>query len=619
MYIENINSENLIKTLTFDELNVLAEEVRSYIIDIVSNNGGHLASSLGVVELTIALLKVFDMPNDKIIWDVGHQSYAYKILTDRYEKFNSLRKYNGISGFPKRNESIYDSFDTGHSSTSISAGLGMCVARDLLNENQNIISVIGDGALTGGMAFEALNNVSTYKNKFIIILNDNNMSISASTGGISHALLGIRTSLKYRKIKRFLKNFFEIIPFGIYIKKFLIIIVNIIKQIFVSNGMLFENMDINYLGPIDGHNIKELVKTFNKAKLLDEPVVIHVKTKKGKGYDFAESNPTKFHGIQKFDKITGELSNKKNIKTYSNVFEDKILDIANRNEKVVAISAAMIDGVGLNKFKSKYPNRVFDVGICEQHAVTFAAGIATMNYIPVVAIYSTFLQRAFDQIIHDVSIQNLHVVFAIDRAGLVGEDGETHQGIFDISYMNLMPNMTIMAPKSAFEFEKMLEYAILEFNAPIAIRYKRGGVFEYQFEKEKKIEYGKAEVLAEGENIAIFSYGSMVETAISIFDEYKKKNIKITVVNLRFIKPLDYNTIDYISNKHNKIIILEENVLNGSVGVIIKNYILSKYNNKKVINLSIPNKFVSHGTVLELLDECGLSVLKIIDKIESDE
>ena len=616
MFIENINSNDLIKKLSIDELNVLSDEVRNYIIDVVSNNGGHLASSLGVVELTVAILKVFDMPNDKIVWDVGHQSYAYKILTDRYEKFKTLRKYKGISGFPKRNESIYDSFDTGHSSTSISAGLGMCVARDMAGKDFNVISVIGDGALTGGMAFEALNNVSTYKNKFIIILNDNNMSISKSIGGITHALLGIRTSLKYRKTKQVLKKFFEAIPCGIYIKNFLIVIVNIIKQIFVSNGMLFENMDINYLGPIDGHNIKDLIKTLSKAKMLDEPVVIHVKTKKGKGYNFAENNPTKFHGIQKFDKITGELTNLKNNKTYSNVFENKIVEIADQKKEVIAISAAMIDGVGLNKFKIKYPNRVFDVGISEQHAVTFAAGIATMGYIPVVAIYSTFLQRAFDQIIHDVAIQNLHVVFAIDRAGIVGEDGETHQGIFDISYMNLIPNMTIMAPKSAYELEKMLEYAIFDYSGPIAIRYPRGESFNFKLDNEVKIEHGISEIIYTGEKIAIIAYGSMVKTAINIYKHY---NENITVVNLRFINPIDYNTIDNISNTHNKIVILEENVLNGSIGVIIKNYILNKYKNKKVINLSIPNRFISHGKVQELLEECNLTEDKIINIINNNE
>ncbi|MBQ2204965.1 MAG: 1-deoxy-D-xylulose-5-phosphate synthase, partial [Lachnospiraceae bacterium] len=547
-----------IKSLSYAELNQLASEVREKIIQITSNNGGHLASSLGVVELTIAILLSYDLPKDKVIWDVGHQSYAYKILTDRKDAFTGLRSYGGISGFPKRNESEYDSFDTGHSSTSISAGLGMCVARDLNKDDYKVITVIGDGALTGGMAFEALNNLSSLNSNYVVVLNDNEMSISKSTGGLNKALLGIRSSAKYGGAKKAIKKTLEKSTFGLVVKSILVKIVNIFKQLIVSEGMLFENLNINYVGTIDGHDIKELKRVLDIAKTTDEPVLVHVKTIKGKGYKPAEDDPVYFHGVAPFDIETGKPKKIVSDKTYTKVFSDKLVELASKNPNITAITAAMADGTGLTSFAEKFPDRFFDVGICEQHAVTFAAGMATQNIVPIVCVYSSFLQRAFDQIIHDVCLQNQHVVFAIDRAGLVGSDGETHQGIFDLSYLRLIPNMTIVAPKNANELEMMLEFAISKMQSPIAIRYPRGIAYNKLNEFNSEIKYGKAELLYDGNDLCFFALGSMVSTAVNLREKLINKNINPIVVNARFAKPIDYELIDKLfeNKKISKFVIM---------------------------------------------------------------
>ena len=614
--LDKINSTCDLKKLSYDELNILAKEVREFIIDRTSKNGGHLASSLGVVELTIALIKAYDFPNDKIIWDVGHQSYAYKILTDRKEAFNGLRSLGGISGFPKRKESPYDSFDTGHSSTSISAGLGMCVARDLKHDNYKVVSVIGDGALTGGMAFEALNNLSKLNSNYVIVLNDNEMSISKSVGGLNKALLGVRSSKRYSELKKNLKSKLEKNAFGLFIKKILVTIINIVKQISESEGMLFENLDINYVGPINGHDIKEVYTALSKAINANEPVILHVKTVKGKGYEPAEKNPTLYHGIGPYDKLTGKIIGNTSELTYTKVFSNKLLSLAKSDSNIIAITAAMADGTGLKDFSIKYPDRFFDVGICEQHAVTFAAGIALSGMVPIVCIYSSFLQRAFDQIIHDVCLQNQHVVFAIDRAGLVGADGETHQGIFDISYLRLIPNMTILAPKNAKEFEEMIEYAIYDIKGPVAIRYPRGKAYDDLNDKMNKLEYAKSELLYDGENIALVALGSMVSTAIHIKDKLKGKNINAIVVNLRFAKPIDFEMIDTICKKNiKKIVVMEEGVLNGGVGQAIEEYIHDKGYGIETILISTKDAYVEHGSVSKLREAIGIDSDSIIKKI----
>ena len=606
--LNSINCIDDIKKLNDKNIKTLALEVRDYIIETVSKNGGHLASSLGVVELTIALLKCFDFEYDKIIWDVGHQSYAYKILTGRKNEFKTLRTYSGISGFPKREESKFDSFNTGHCSTSISAGMGMCVARNLNKEDYKIISVIGDGSLTSGMAFEALNNLSDLKKNFILILNDNQMSISKSSGGINKALLGIRTSKKYTNAKTKLNQILENSNIGLVLKKILITIVNIFKQIVVSDGMLFENLNINYVGPINGHDIKKITQVLNTVKNFNEPVLIHIKTVKGKGYKFAEENPTLFHGVSTFDIQTGFIK-QSNKKTYTQIVSEELVKIAYLNDKIVAITAAMADGTGLVEFSKKFPNRFFDVGICEQHAITFAAGMATQNIIPIVCIYSSFLQRGFDQIIHDVCLQNLHVVFLIDRAGIVGQDGETHQGIFDISYLRIIPKMIIMAPKNDIELKQMIDFSINNIKSPVAIRYPRGVAFN-GLNKISELIIGKSEIIDWGSNIALFALGSMVETAIEIKEKIKKN---ITIINARFAKPIDFDMIDKICNSsHQKMIILEEGIKIGGIGEEIENYIKSKNYNIIVHTVGIDDKYVEHGDVNTLKRICKIDTDSII-------
>ena len=614
--LSNIKSVDDVKKLSYEELKQLASEVRELIIDRTSKNGGHIASSLGVVELTIALIKAFDFPKDKIIWDVGHQSYAYKILTDRKDAFSELRSFGGISGFPKRKESPFDSFDTGHSSTSISAGLGMCVARDLKKDDYKVVSVIGDGALTGGMAFEALNNLSNLKSNYIIILNDNEMSISKSNGGLNKALLGVRSSHGYSELKKTLKNELEKTGIGLFFKKILITIINIFKQIIASEGMFFENLNINYVGPIDGHNIRELYDAIISAKNLNEPIVIHVKTKKGKGYEPAEKDPTLFHGVGPFDRETGRVISESNERTYTKVFSDKLISLAEKDKNIVAITAAMADGTGLTEFSQRFPERFFDVGICEQHAVTFAAGLSLSGTLPIVCIYSSFLQRAFDQIIHDVCLQNQHVVFAIDRAGLVGADGETHQGIFDISYLRLIPNMTILAPKNDLEFENMLEFALYNIKGPVAIRYPRGVAYSELRDKMQTIEYGKSERLGEGKDIAIFALGSMVSTAEHIREKLKSKNINPILVNARFAKPIDLKAIDELCKEGVKeLVVMEEGVLNGGIGQEIEDYVHDRNYDVKVTLISLPDAYVEHGNVSKLREALGINSDSILKKI----
>ena len=618
--LKKINKPNDIKKLSFDELNVLSNDVREYIIDVISKNGGHLASSLGVVDLTIALLLSFDVDKDKIIWDVGHQSYAYKILTDRKNEFENIRKFGGISGFPKRNESKYDVFDTGHSSTSISAGMGIAISRDIDKKDYKVISVIGDGSLTSGMALEALNNLSNLKTNFILILNDNGMSISKSIGGINKALLGIRSSQKYNKFKLKLKTLLEKSKYGMFIKDLLTNIINVLKQVVIKQGMFFENLDIDYVGPIDGHNIKQMKQIFDIAKHNNEPIVIHIKTIKGKGYIHAENNPTKYHGIASFDKSTGEVLNKTNKKTWTNVLSDSLIEIANINKKVVAITAAMSDGVGLSEFSKKYKNRFFDVGICEQHAITFGAGLAINGFVPVVCIYSSFLQRSFDQIIHDVCLQNLHMVICIDRAGIVGADGETHQGIFDISFLRLMPNMIIMAPKNDIELKNMIDFSINNINSPVAIRYPRGQIYDELYQFDETIKIGKSEVLFKGEDLVIFALGSMVKTAIELKNKLDK--ISVSVINARFAKPIDFDMIDKICSGEflvgkipKQLLLMEEGIKNGSMCEAIEAYILEKKYKINVKSICINDTFVSHGSVEELKHMLNIDTDSIIKNI----
>ena len=536
MALEKIQKANDIKELTEEELKELSDEIRRFLIEKISVTGGHLASNLGVVELTMALHKVLHFPEDKLIWDVGHQSYTHKLLTGRKEGFDDLRKYGGMSGFPKRKESKCDAFDTGHSSTSISAGLGYVAARELQQEHYNVVSVIGDGSMTGGMAYEALNNASRLKSNFIIVLNDNNMSISKNVGGMSNYLNGLRTTQVYSDLKRGVEDTIKRIPgrgerIVHQVKK----TKSGIKQLFVP-GMFFEDMGITYLGPVDGHDLKTLTKTLNEAKRVNHAVLVHVVTKKGKGYLPAETNPSKFHGTGPFDVTTGETIGGSGKDSYTDIFSKVLADIGKKDKKVVAITAAMADGTGLKRFKNLFPERFFDVGIAEEHAVTFAAGMAKAGLKPVFAVYSSFLQRAYDQVLHDVCAQNLAVVFAVDRAGLVGKDGATHQGIFDLSYLSSIPNLTVMAPKNKWELSDMLKYAIAA-EEPVAIRYPRGEACDLWKDQRAPIQKGCAEVLAEGTYAALFAIGSMVETAWQVRRKLAEKGIPTTVVNARFAMP----------------------------------------------------------------------------------
>lgn len=598
--LEKINSPENLKKLNIEEKSKLAEEIRKYILEVVSKNGGHLASNLGIVELTIALHSVFNMPKDKIVWDVGHQSYVHKILTGRREQFKTLRKLNGISGFPKINESEYDSFDTGHSSTSISAALGMARARDLKKENNHVIAVIGDGALTGGMALEALNDAGFSKTKMIVILNDNEMSISKNIGGLNLFLSRLRTKKLYKKSSISLKNMLLKVPaIGKPIVKILQRIKRSIKQLFIPK-MFFEDIGFIYLGPVDGHNIEQLENILNLSKELDKPVLIHVLTKKGKGYKIAEENPDKFHATSPFDIETGK--SKKEKKTdYSKIFGDKLIELAKKNEKIVAITASMKDGTGLTKFAQEFPSRFFDIGIAEQHAITMAAGMAKEGMIPFVPIYSSFYQRAYDQVIHDIAIQNLPVIMCVDRAGVVGADGETHQGTLDMAFFRLVPNLIIMAPKDFKELEDMMEFAIT-LKKPVVIRYPRGGESEkIKFEKHEELKLGKSEILQEGNDITIVAIGKRVEKAIQLAKEYEEKGLKAEVINARFLKPLDEETIKKSIEKTKNVIAIEDGTKINGLGTAVKEIIINnKIENVEIQTISWPDEFIRHGTVEEL-------------------
>lgn len=612
MILEHIEGPWDVKKLNTEELKTLAAEIRQFLIEKISVTGGHLASNLGVVELTIALYLAFDLPKDKVIWDVGHQSYTHKILSGRREMFDELRQYGGMSGFPKRKESPYDSFDTGHSSTSISAGLGIAQGRDLLGENYAVISVIGDGALTGGMAYEALNNAAHLKKNFIIVLNDNNMSISENVGGMSKYLSGLRSGTRYNALKRHVSETLLKVPVvGASLVEQISRTKDSIKQLVIP-GMLFENMGVTYLGPVDGHDIKAMVKTFREARRMDHAVLVHVLTKKGKGYAPAEKNPSRFHGIDPFDIATGKSLKEKVYPTYTDVFSKEICQLAETEKRLVAVTAAMPDGTGLKAFSKQYPERFFDVGIAEQHAVTSAAGMAAAGLKPVVAVYSSFLQRGFDQVLHDVCIQNLPVVFALDRAGLVGSDGETHQGIFDLSYLSCIPNMSIMAPKNLWELQQELEFAVCHYDGPIAIRYPRGQAYRGLKEFAQPIEYGKGELLYEGSRIALLAVGSMVSTAQHVREKLKDVGFDCTLANGRFIKPVDYELADRLAAAHELLVVLEENVLQGGYGLQVKAYVQERYPQVKVLNIALPDAYVEHGNVSVLREELGIDSDSVI-------
>lgn len=602
MILDKIDKPKDLKKLNHQEKLLLAEELRKKIIDQVLEKGGHLSSNLGVIELTIALYSSINLPKDKVIWDVGHQTYAHKILTGRKDKFNTLRQFNGISGFPKRVESEYDFFDVGHSSTSISVALGMARARDILKTDENVFAIIGDGALTGGMALEALNDAGISDTDLTIILNDNEMSISKNTGGFSKFLSKLRTRKLYINSNKKAKKVIKKLPLGKKAIKLAEWSKKRIKGLIIPN-MFFENIGYTYLGPVNGHNIEDMEDIFKRARNIKGPKLIHVITTKGKGYLKAEKNPNKYHAI------SGKIETK--TKDYSKVFGEKIVSLAKKDERIVAITAAMKQGTGLTKFKEKFPNRFFDVEIAEQHALTMACGMASSGLIPFAAIYSSFLQRGYDQLIHDIALNNLHVVICVDRAGIVGSDGETHQGILDLSYLNTVPNLTVMAPKNFMELEKMLEFAY-KFNGPIAIRYPRGGE-NYKFKKTSNIGRGKSEIISKGEDVTILAIGKMVGTAMKVKEILEKENIKIEVINARFLKPLDMSAIEKSFNKTKFLITIEDNVKSSGFGVKVKSKLSGK-----IINLGYPDEFISHGTVKEIEKKYKLDSDSICDIIRQN-
>ena len=614
MILEKIKKENDIKELSEEELEILADEIREFLIQKISVTGGHLASNLGVVELTMALHLFLDLPKDKLIWDVGHQSYTHKLLTGRRENFDTLRKYGGMSGFPKRKESDCDCFDTGHSSTSISAGLGYAHAREIAGDDYKVVSVIGDGALTGGMAFEALNNAAQLKSNFIIVLNDNNMSISENVGGLSTYLSGFRTADAYLDLKMGVMNSLNKIP--VYGNKMVERIRKTksgIKQLFIP-GMLFEEMGIIYLGPVDGSDMKGILRLLKEASNIEGPVMVHVLTHKGAGYLPAERHPARFHGTEPFDIETG-LPSKPRVKAnYTDIFSTVMRKLGDRDEKVVAITAAMTDGTGLKRFHNMFPGRFFDVGIAEEHAVTFAAGLAAAGLKPIFAVYSSFLQRAYDQILHDVCIQNLPVVFAIDRAGLVGSDGETHQGIFDYTYLSGIPNMHICAPKNKWELSDMMKFAVA-LDAPIAVRYPRGTAYAGLAEHRAPIELGKAEWIAREGGIALFAVGSMVKTAEGVQKLLHEKGYKASIINARFIKPIDEEAVLSACEDHEMIVTMEENVQSGGFGEKVLDCLNDHEKRIKCVMAAIPDAYVEHGNVELLKKEIGLDAESITEKI----
>ncbi|MBQ8877780.1 MAG: 1-deoxy-D-xylulose-5-phosphate synthase [Lachnospiraceae bacterium] len=614
MLLDNIKKANDIKNIRPDNYPELAEEIRQFLIEKISKTGGHLGSNLGAVELTMALHLSFNLPEDKIVWDVGHQSYTHKLLTGRRDGFENLRKYHGMSGFPKRKESDCDCFDTGHSSTSISAGLGLVKARDIQGLNHSVISVIGDGSLTGGMAYEALNNAAKQETNFIIVLNDNNMSISENVGGVSKYLNNIRTADTYLDIKEGIYNTLKDVPkYGGKVVQGIRKAKSSFKQLVVP-GMFFEDMGITYLGPVDGHNIPAMLQMFQEAKRVRNTVLVHVITQKGKGFAPAERHPARFHGAEPFDVKTGIPTKPRTVANYTDIFSTVMTKIGARDEKVVAITAAMPDGTGLKRFRNLYPDRFFDVGIAEEHAVTFAAGLAAGGLKPVVAIYSSFLQRAYDQILHDVCIQNLPVVFAIDRAGLVGSDGETHQGIFDLSYLSSIPNMHVMAPKNKWELSDMMKFA-LQLGKPIAVRYPRGEAYAGLQEFRAPIELGKAEALyAEGE-ICLMAVGSMVKSAEKVRELLREAGHKCSVINGRFIKPIDEDAVRWAAKNHKLVVTMEENVASGGYGEKVREYMDSLSADSRLMNITIPDEYVEHGNVDLLKKEIGMDEESIVSRI----
>lgn len=614
--LDNINEANDIKKIPESELKKLAVEIRRLLIKSAAKNGGHLASNLGVVELTIALHRYLDFPKDKLIWDVGHQSYVHKILTGRKDRFDSLRKLDGLSGFPKRNESACDAFGTGHASTSISAALGMVAARDLRNTKEKVVAVIGDGAMTGGMALEALNNAGTLNSNLIIILNDNERSISRNVGGVARYLDGIRTSRKYLRLKNNVKETLNTTSIGNSLVEKIKTSKDMVKRLFVP-GMFFEDMGLTYLGPINGHNVKELQAALENAGRVDGAVIIHAITRKGLGYKKAEECPAKFHGVEPFDIKTGENLSSKSGKSYTSIFSETILEMAEKDERLVAITAAMPYGTGLYNFKQTYPERFFDVGIAEEHAVTFAAGMAASGLKPIVAIYSTFLQRAYDQIIHDVCLQQLPVVFAVDRAGIVGSDGETHQGIFDTGYLSTIPGLMVMSPKDGRELKEMLKYAY-SLNKPVVVRYPRGMAEDLTDIEFQPIVSYENEIIKKGKNVAIFATGKTVKLALQIEELLKNSKINPTIVNIRFLDKADGKILKELAEGHDTIITIEESVRTGSYTERLMAEITSSQLTYQVIPITLPDSFIEHGSQNELWERYGFDAVKIAEKIKEE-
>lgn len=613
MLLEKIQQANDIKNIEPKDYAQLAEEIRQFLIEKISVTGGHLASNLGAVELTMALHLTLDLPQDKIIWDVGHQSYTHKLLTGRRDGFESLRKFHGMSGFPKRKESDCDAFDTGHSSTSISAGMGLAKARDLKGQSHTVVSVIGDGSLTGGMAYEALNNASRLTTNFIIVLNDNNMSISENVGGVSKYLNNIRTADSYQGTKKGVYDTLLNIPMGNSMVNAIRKVKNSVKSLVIP-GMFFEDMGVTYLGPVDGHDVKALTKVLKEAKRVKGAVLVHAITEKGKGYDLAVRHPSRFHGTDPFEVETGLPRSPRNVANYTDIFSTVMCKLGSRNENVVAITAAMPDGTGLKRFRNMYPDRFFDVGIAEEHAVTFAAGLAAGGLKPVVAIYSSFLQRAYDQILHDVCIQNLPVVFAIDRAGLVGSDGETHQGIFDLSYLSSIPNLVVMAPKNKYELSDMIKFAIA-YDGPVAVRYPRGVAYSGLEQFREPIVLGKCEWIYQEHQVALMAVGSQVKVAEEVRDRLKEIGVSCSLINVRFVKPIDQEMINEVASSHDLIVTMEENVASGAYGEKVVDYVFGQGFTVKVLPVALPDAYIEHGNVDLLRKEVGTDSESIVAKI----
>lgn len=614
MLLDRIEKENDIKQIAKEDYDALAQEIREFLIEKISETGGHLGSNLGAVELTMALHLALTLPEDKIIWDVGHQSYTHKLLTGRRDGFATLRKYHGMSSFPKRKESECDCFDTGHSSTSVSAGLGMVKARDLRGEKNTIVSVIGDGSLTGGMAYEALNNASQLETNYIIVLNDNNMSISENVGGISTYLNNVRTATGYLDLKEGVYKALKGTSRGESVIAKIRRLKNGVKQLVIP-GMFFEEMGITYLGPVDGHDVNALIRVIGEAKRVKGAVLVHVVTEKGKGYVPAQRHPARFHGAEPFEIESGLPKNPRNTSNYTDVFSTVMCKLGQREENVVAITAAMPDGTGLKRFRNMYPDRFFDVGIAEEHAVTFAAGLAAGGMRPVVAIYSSFLQRAYDQILHDVCLQNLPVVFAIDRAGLVGADGETHQGIFDLSYLSSIPGMTVMAPKNKWELSDMMKFAV-HFDGPIAVRYPRGEAYAGLSEYRAPVVYGESEWIYEESEVALLAVGSMVKTAEQVRDRLKAAGHACSLVNVRFVKPADEKMIRKAAAGHRLIVTMEENVASGGYGERVRACLADAESGARLYTVTLPDAYVEHGNTELLKRELSLDADSIFEKIE---